>query len=333
MKKTKNNLAKKCLWLTVPFLNILLIICITLAFSWQNSACVTEEEKNTKNAKNEKIISVYFHKTGEIRKLELEEYLVGVLPAEMPPSFELEALKAQAVAARTYILSRENSVSDTHKDAVVCTDSTHCKAYMTEDEADKKWGIEWDKTYKNKIKRAIYETKGEIVTYNDEPISAVFHSTSGGKTENSEDVWQNALPYLRSVKSEGEEASPRFTSQVTVSYNDFKDKIKKLNDNAFFSENTSEWIGKSEYNVSGSVKTIVIGGVSFKGTEIRSAFGLRSANFKITVSDNIVFDVTGNGHGVGMSQYGANYAAQNGYTYDKILKKYYQGVEIDKYKF
>ena len=333
MKKRKINLAKKYLWFLCPVFNLFLIIGLSSVFSWQNYALVEKEENFSQNSKNEKMVSVYFHKTGEIKNIELEEYLMGVLPAEMPPSFELEALKAQAVAARTYILNREGIKNEDHKNATVCTDSTHCKAYMSEDDAFGKWGLEWDKTYKNKIKRAINETRGQIVTFDSEPISAVFHSTSSGKTENSEDVWQSALPYLRSVESEGEEKSPRFTSSVTVNFDEFKEKIKNLNEKTVFSPNPKNWLGNITYNESGSVRTIEVCNNEFKGTDIRSAFGLRSANFKIEISDNITFLVTGNGHGVGMSQYGANHAAQNGYTYDKILKKYYQGVEIEMYKF
>lgn len=330
MKKIKCNLAKKIIWFFVPFINLFLIIGVSSMFCGQNSLEKLNAVKMSKNPENEKIISVYFHKSDKVMEFDIEEYLVGVLPAEMPPSFNLEALKAQAVAARTFIINREGTNDERHKGAIVCTDSTHCKAYMAEDEADEKWGIEWDKTYKNKIKRAIYETKGQIITYDSEPISAVFHSTSSGITENSEDVWENALPYLRSVESEGEEKSPRYNSSVTISYNEFKEKLKNLNKDITFDKSPDNWIGKISYNDSGSVKIIVICNKEFKGTDIRSAFGLRSANFKIEVADNITFYVTGNGHGVGMSQYGANHAAENGFSYDKILKKYYSGVEIEE---
>lgn len=329
MKFLKSNLAKNIIFLIIPILNLILIIGVSAMFSQQitveNDNILISEEKK----KNEKIVSVYFHKTDEIKEMKLEEYLIGVIPAEMPPSFELEALKAQAVAARTFIINREGLYNDEkHKGATVCTDSTHCKAYMSDGEADEKWGTEWEKTYKNKIRKAVQETEGQIVTYNNEPISAVFHSTSSGMTENSEDVWQSALPYLRSVESEGEEESPRYTSEVTVNYTDFKNKLKEADSSVSFSQNPKEWIGNITYNDSGSVKTIVLGNKEFKGVNVRSIFGLRSANFKIEAGENITFYVTGNGHGVGMSQYGANYAAKNGYTYDKILKKYYQGVEI-----
>lgn len=331
MKKIKRNIAKKYFHLCLIFVFLVLTISLSSMLSWQNPGNYSGTMKAEKQYENVEMIRVLFHKTGEYRNVELEEYLEGVLPAEMPPSFHPEALKAQAVAARTYILNRRGFENEQHKDAVVCTDSTHCKAYMSDEDARHKWGSEWNKTYRLKIKKAVEETKGLIITYLDEPISAVFHSTSSGKTENSEDVWQNALPYLRSVVSEGEEKSPRYLSEVKVSSDEFKEIIKKLNSDAVLNNNPQSWIGDIKYNESGSVKEIFIGSVLFKGTEIRSAFSLRSANFKIKVDDkNIIFSVVGNGHGVGMSQYGANFAAENGYTFEQILKKYYSGVEIKK---
>ena len=329
MKKNKYKISKKNFIFLVPIVFLVLVIALSSMFSGQNIKEGFVEKAETKKEKNETMITVMFHKTGEIKSVGLEEYLEGVVPAEMPPSFNFEALKAQAVAARTYIINRQGVENEQHKNASVCTDSTHCKAYMTDDDARLKWGVEWDKTYKHKIERAVMETRGQIVTYNDEPISAVFHSTSSGKTENSEDVWQNPLPYLRSVVSEGEEKSPRYTSEVTVSCDEFKNKIRGLDSGVKFDKNPQKWIGNITYNESGSVKSISVGTGSFKGTQIRSAFSLRSSNFKIRIEDNnVYFSVIGNGHGVGMSQYGANYAAENGYTYEQILKKYYSGVEL-----
>ncbi len=329
MKNNKSNISKKYLIFLLPITFLVLVIAFSSIFSGQNVIISDEWSKEEVKDENETMITVLFHKTNEIKKVELEEYLEGVLPAEMPPSFNIEALKAQAVAARTYIINRKSFENEQHKNADVCTDSTHCKAYMSDEDSRLRWGVEWDKNYKQKIKNVIEETKGVIVTYNNEPISAVFHSTSSGKTENSEDVWENALPYLRSVVSEGEEKSPRYTSEVKVSHDEFKKKLKTVDENIEFDKKSEKWIGDITYNESGSVKQISIGTGLFKGTQIRSIFDLRSANFKIDINDKeVVFSVTGNGHGVGMSQYGANHAAQNGYTCEQILKKYYSGVEI-----
>lgn len=329
MKKRKSNISKKCMILLLPFCFVMLVISLSLLLSGRNCVITEQNETQSKTEENETTVTVLFHKTGEIKTVNLEEYLMGVVPAEMPPSFNFEALKAQAVAARTYIINRTGVENETHKNASVCTDSTHCKAYMSDEDSRVKWGSEWDKSYRFKIEKAVLETKGKIITYMDEPISAVFHSTSSGKTENSEDVWQNALPYLRSVVSEGEEKSPRFNSEVVISTDDFKNKMTELDGQVNLGNNPEKWIGNITYNDSGSVKNIHIGSGIYKGTQIRNTFGLRSSNFKITVNEGkIIFSVTGNGHGVGMSQYGANHAAENGYTYEQILKKYYTGVEI-----
>ncbi len=265
-----------------------------------------------------------------ISSMELEKYLVGVVAAEMPPSFEDEALKAQAVAARTYILNKQGKDNVKHPDADVCTDSSHCKAYISDSEAKKKWGDEWNGVYSPKITSAVSETFGEIVTYNEEPIIAVFHSTSTGKTENSEDVWQSETPYLKSVESPGEELSPRYKSQAEFSIDEFKNKITELNKNVNFGLDKASWIKNYEYTEGGSVKSVTIGGCKFSGTDIRSKFSLRSADFNISVSDKVIFYVTGNGHGVGMSQYGANYQASLGKSYKDILLKYYLNTEVKK---
>lgn len=266
---------------------------------------------------------------GTIKQVGIEEYLIGVVSAEMPPSFESEALKAQAVAARTYIINRQRNKASDHPDADVCTDPSHCKAYITEQEALNKWHESWNNEYKTKIKDAVNSTCGMIITYENEPITAVFHSTSSGKTENSGEVWQSQAPYLKSVKSEGEELSPRYKSTVEISRSEFINKIKNINKLASFPEENIS-ITDYTYTEGGSVKSLYIGGVEFKGTEIRSLFGLRSANFRIILKDNVIFDVTGNGHGVGMSQYGANFAAASGYTYKDIISKYYSGTQIEK---
>lgn len=266
---------------------------------------------------------------GNIKKFNIEDYLKGVVSAEMPPGFHPEALKAQGVAARTYIINRQKNRSPDHPEADVCTDPAHCKAYITEKEAMEKWSEKWNDEYKNKIYNAVDSTAGEIITYENEPITAVFHSTSSGKTENSGEVWQNQVPYLKSVESEGEELSPRYKSSVEITTEDFIAKIKEMNSSATFENNVVK-ISNYEFTEGGSVKSVCIGGVNFKGTEIRSKFSLRSANFRIIVGDRITFDVTGNGHGVGMSQYGANYAAASGMNYKDILKKYYCDTSIEK---
>ena len=279
-------------------------------------------------ADDSKKISVLLKESGEKKTMTLSDYLVGVVAAEMPASFEYEALKAQAVAARTYAVSKlknDNAKSE-HNGADMCSDFAHCQAYISQKTAAKNWGKNASE-YLKKCKNAVNETSGEIMEYDGQPIKAVFHSSSSGKTENARDVWGGDVPYLVSVTSPGEEACPSHESEVSVPLDEFKSKISAK----FATDFSKEIIGKAQYNKSGSVQGISVGGVSIRGTQMRSLFNLRSACFKAEVRDGrVVFKVTGNGHGVGMSQYGANYLAAHGYDYEKILKKYYSGAYLVK---
>lgn len=258
--------------------------------------------------------------------LPLEEYLYGVVAGEMPASFESEALKAQAVAARTYTINRAKSPGKDHPEADVCSDPSHCKAYLTPDELSQKFSEHPE--HFEKIKHAVDSTKHQILIYNGEPISAVFHSTSSGMTENAEDVWGNPVPYLVSVESEGEEASPRYQETKSFTMQEFQDKIHTGTKKVSFMDNQKNWFSNWVRNESGSVKSVSLCGTEFSGVELRSLLGLRSANFTVEITDCVNITTKGNGHGVGMSQYGANHLAKMGYTYDQILKKYYTGVEI-----
>ena len=274
--------------------------------------------------KAQKTVKVYFKDEDVIREMDFEEYIKGVVTAEMPASFELEALKAQAVAARSYTLHKLKGGKEDNG-ADVCTDFSHCQAYITDEKARKNWGNEADSNFK-KISQAINETRGKIMEYDGEVVTAVFHSTSSGETESAIDVWGGDVPYLTAVKSEGEHLSPKYLSTVTVGIDVFKEKLKEENENVDFSKPS---IGNIERSDSGGIKNIVLYGENFKGTRIRSLFSLRSANFDMSIdNENVIFNVKGNGHGVGMSQYGANYMASTGKKYDEILLSYYTGVKI-----
>ncbi|MCR4693340.1 MAG: stage II sporulation protein D [Firmicutes bacterium] len=281
---------------------------------------------------NEETVSVYIKNEDKVVDMNKSQYLKEVVAAEMPASFEMEALKAQAVAARSYLVSRQNAyrISGTpeeHKGADMCTDPTHCKAWISEEKRRESWGAESEKNWE-KIKRAVDETKGEVITYNNEVISAVFHSTSSGKTENSKDVWGGDRPYLVSVESPGDVLSPKYKSEKEMSLDEFK-KIAK--DNIEGVDFEKGLIGNIARSDAGGILTVEIGGVAVKGTVFRKIYDLRSTNVEINIDGKKVrFDVTGFGHGVGMSQYGANYLAQQGKTYQEILKTYYTGVEITK---
>ena len=282
-----------------------------------------EKQKNTKKDTIEVLVS----ETGKVVTLETEEYLCGVVAAEMPASFEKEALKAQAVAARSYAVNRKNNPVSEHPEADVCTDCSHCKAYKTPEELAKMWGEDKEK-YLTKIRDAVFSTTGEVVKYNGEVALAVFHSQSGnGRTESSKDVWGGEVPYLVSVESPGEENSPNFYSTVTVSFEEFKEKISVSYPNVVIK--SVQDIGETEESDGGSVKYINIAGTKISGKDIRQIFGLRSACFEVETDGNtVIFNVMGYGHGVGMSQYGANIMAQEGADYKQILTHYYTGTEV-----
>ena len=267
-------------------------------------------------------------KSGKIEQCNLEEYLIGVVGAEMPALYEPEALKAQAVAARSYIKSRQNCRSADHKDADVCNNPLHCKAHADNDELLAKWQKSKQGEYYNKIKTAVYETRGEYMVYDGEAIEAFFFASSGGRTESSEDVWGGRRGYLKSVESSGDVYSPQLCSNLSVKFEDF---LKTLAAIRKAPPAAQIEIGEIKRSEGGSVKTIAINGETYKGSEIRSAFGLKSANFSINVSNGeVLFSVLGSGHGVGMSQYGANYMAKQGKKYTEILSHYYTNIQIVK---
>lgn len=267
---------------------------------------------------------------GQVQAMDLNEYLWGVVAAEMPASFEEEALKAQAVAARTYALHKAGG-SANHPEADLCTDYACCQAWIARDTARANWGDNADR-YADKITQAVGETNGEVILYDGQLISAVFHSSSGEGTQDAVAVWGSSVPYLQSVTSpEGEEV-PNYHSEVTFSAQEFRDTYLAARPEAQLEGQPETWFGQTIRTTGGSVDTIVIGGVSVTGPEARQIFGLRSAAFTVeTGADSVTFHVTGFGHGVGMSQYGANAMAQEGSTYREILQHYYTGVTVEVY--
>lgn len=266
---------------------------------------------------------------GNLIEMDLEEYLVGVVAAEMPASFELEALKAQAVAARTYTLYKKNHGGcGNQSGADICTDSTHCQAFMTAEKMETFWGDDAS-TFKEKVKLAVNDTKGKILYYEGKEIQVFYHASSGGQTENSENVYSQALPYLKSVSSEGEEDFSGYYGKVTVSKEEFINAMKKYSPGIELSESDLSKIVQSIQRFeSGRVESIKIGNQSFTGREIRKIFSLKSTNFQIDVAGDVTFATLGHGHGVGMSQTGAHAMAKNGATYKEILQHYFTGVTI-----
>lgn len=275
--------------------------------------------------KDDELISVYFHEDDTVKQINAAEYLIGVVAAEMPAAFEEEALKAQAAAARTYMRYHSQKASEHKGGAAVCTDYRHCQAWTDINDKMEAWGDDAEK-YRRKIENAVYDTADEIITYNGSIINSVFFSTSSGKTENAEDVWGEAVPYLISVDSPGEENAPKFSSEISISADDAKKKISENTDGADFSEKIFSDIVRSD---AGGIKNISAGGIRISGPALREIFDLNSTNAEITENGgSVTFRVKGNGHGVGMSQYGAEAMAENGAGYKEILTHYYTGCEI-----
>jgi stage II sporulation protein D len=274
-------------------------------------------------------VSVYLTGTGETVSLPLEAYVRGVIAAEMPPEFELEALKAQAIAARTYIIRRLRSgdFSDLPEgaDGAVVTDTVQHQAFATEEALRERWGWLHYSRNLDKMTRAVNETEGIILTYAGEPIDAVFFSASNGFTENSEDYWVSEIPYLRSVESPwDEQEAPNFERLASFS---IQEMYERLGLAASSGEAEIEVLERSE---SGRVLKVSVAGKEFTGREMREKLGLASNDFTWEISgETILFTTKGFGHGVGMSQWGANGMAKEGKTAEEILRHYYSGVELE----
>ena len=263
-------------------------------------------------------------------QMTLERYLTGVVRGEMPASFEMEALRAQAAAERSYVYYQlAAGRKDAHPDADFCTDHTCCSAYLSETAAREKWGGDFA-PWNTRVEQAVSDTDGQVVLYNGRPILAVFHSSSAGRTAAAGDVWSGDLPYLVSVDSpEGEETVPNYYSTVTFTAAEAKEKLLAAYPELKLSGTPDRWFGAAAENGSGRVETVSVGSTDIEGTELRRIFGLRSACFTVAAdSESVTFRVTGYGHGVGMSQYGANQLAKEGKTWQEILEWYYTGATV-----
>jgi len=350
-------------FITVHLKNLILLVVAFIAFIVITSILIVGVEKSGKNSiinKNNSFeikadegrviikysalpkiskIKVFITKENRIKELNLEEYVTGVVAAEMPANFEPDALKAQAVAARTYALSHViedgGSPCKNGEGASLC-DTTHCQVYVTKEERIK----EWNKDSKNKgdelwvkVKKAVYDTSGEVLTYNDELVMEPYYfSTSSGKTENAEEVFSTSIPYLRSVESPGEETVKNAKSSNNFKYQNIIKIINSNYNNAKVTmANIKNQIKIIDWTQGGSVKNIKVGNITMTGIKFRTMLGLKSSNFELKFNTSgIEIDCSGYGHGVGMSQWGANAMAKDGKKYTEILTHYYQGVAISK---
>lgn len=270
---------------------------------------------------------------GETQSLALEDYLWGVVAAEMPAAFDSEALKAQAVAARTYTLYRMEHPGDAHPQAALCGDPGCCQAWMSRAERKSQWATKDADAYEKKLNQAISETEGLTLCYGGEPILAAFHAASAGSTKSALEVWGEDYPYLQEVASPEDDSSvPNYYSKVTLTPEEFSEKFLAAYPKAELSpENRENWFGDFTYDEAGLPLTVEIGGLTADTGDVRTLFDLRSASFTVECQeDSVTFYVTGYGHGVGMSQYGANALAKEGKTFREILAWYYPGTELKK---
>ncbi|MGI9862790.1 stage II sporulation protein D [Moorella naiadis] len=284
------------------------------------------------------LVRVYFHQTGTTKIMPLEEYVAGVVAGEMPANFEPEALKAQAIAARTYTLKKIAAAKDkpdaAHPNADVCTDPAHCQAWAGDDVLRQRWGLIGYWRYKNKIQAAVQATQGMVLTYQGQLIDPVYHANGGGRTESAAAVWGRDVPYLQSVPSPWDKEAPRYSDSRAFTLQDLDRKLG-VNLAAVPAAALSPFGGKAmqilEKTLTGRVKSIKIGGKTFAATDLRKLLGLPSTDFTWQVQgEQITFHTIGYGHGVGMSQYGANGMAKEGQNFAAILAHYYPGTKIEQ---
>ena len=282
-----------------------------------NTEHTNTDNTSTNNTTNSSVSEITVYRSnGSVINLNMTDYLIGVVSSEMPASFNLEALKAQSVLARTYALKAKQTGKK-------LTDTVSTQSYTDIDQMKNKWGNSFN-TYYNKIKNAVENTNGEYLSYNGNYIEALYHSTNNGKTESSLDVFGNYYPYLVSVSSEYDKNASSYLRTISMPLDTISNKLG-------LSLNNDSVISIISYTDGGNIKEININGNNFSGKKVRELLGLRSADFDISISDNNANITTrGYGHGVGMSQYGANGMANAGYSYKDILSHYYPGTTLTK---
>ncbi len=332
---------KMLLLFTTIFFLIVIVIPVVFVMALQGdeekqadeqSPSLTQSDKviDPKEIEDQIMISVYRTQMKKVEQIPIEEYVEGVVAAEMPADFEQEALKAQAIAARTYIIRRlaEKDFSDVPAEGVV-TDTVQHQVFLDDAQRREKWGgdYEW-KT--RKIREAVVATTGQVITYNGKPINATFFSTSNGYTENSEEYWQQEIPYLRSVEVPWDRESPLYQQVTTLSVETFR---KKLGVPLTVEASTgSAWSQVLDRSTGKRIARIKVGDRVFTGREIREKLNLPSSHFSWKIENGMVIITTfGYGHGVGMSQWGANGMARDGKTVEEIISYFYRGVEIEDY--
>ncbi len=320
------------------FICFILPAILTKSDKIQANKDINEKQENTDKIEDSSekydykkygTIKLLHAKTGEIEEVALDSYLCNVVSAEMPADFDEEALKAQAVVARTYTIYKIENKK--HENADICDDSTCCQAWVSKEIRFSRWEEAKRESNWAKIEKCVNETKGKIITYQNKPINAFFHSNSGGTTELPVNVWGGGenLPYLKVVETAGEEGYTQYSSEVVLSKEELINKLKVKYEDINVNFENEDDIKILEHTDSGRVRTIKFGNHELSGVETRTLLGLKSTNFEIQKQDgNIKFTVKGYGHGVGMSQTGADTMAKQGKNYEEIIKHFYSGVEI-----
>ncbi|SDE34418.1 stage II sporulation protein D [Paenibacillus sp. UNCCL117] len=327
-------------WLSLWLLGFLAVV---LLVPWLLVSSPTGESEQGKkigaaesgaHPSNEAVmVQVHLSGSQATEAIELESYVLGVVAAEMPIEFEPEALKAQALAARTYIVRRllNGETANMAGTAAVVTDTTQHQAYLTDEELKRRWGPEKYESNRSKLRQAVEATRGVVITYGGQPIEASYFSTSNGYTENSEDYWNMKLPYLRSVPSPWDERlSPKYKDSVTITAKELQQKLG-LPSAVPAATGGKSGLSVLERSEGQRIKRLTAGGRTFTGREFREKLGLASSQFQWSYqSGKWTFTTTGYGHGVGMSQWGANGMAKEGRTAKEIIQYYYTGVQLEQ---
>lgn len=300
----------------------------------QDGSSSSGQSQGEENPVKEETFKLLRTGTGEVLELSASDYIKGVVAAEIPMDYHTEAIKAQAVAAHTYALRmrdvQKSSEDSSLKGADFSDDPSRYQAYVSREEFDKMYGDRAEE-YWQRCSDAVDEVMGKVMLYQDQPIAAAFHSTSSGKTESAEVVWGNAFAYLVPVDSKPDENAPSYQSEKKLTFAEVEAALKKAYPDIVLSGEKSALFQVQKTSESGTVTEIKVGSMTLSGVQLRTALSLSSANFAVSyqeTEDSYVFTTKGLGHGVGMSQYGANEMAAAGKTYEEILKHYYTGIEL-----
>lgn len=329
---------RKLILYLIILIQIIFLIPILFTKKFEAKEIISKTENNIENQviennydyKKYSTVKLLHTATNEISEVPLDEYLYHVVSAEMPADFELEALKAQAVVARTYTIYKITNNEKKHGEADICDSASCCQAWISKENRLARWEENVRESNWNRIQNVVNDTKGKIITYEGKPINAFFHSNSGGTTEIPINVWGGSgYPYLQVVETAGEEEYSQYNSEVNLTKEEFTNKIKEKHSELVIDFSKEDAISIKEKTDSGRVKTLKVGNIEIAGVEARTILGLRSTNFTFEIEgNNIKFNVIGYGHGVGMSQTGADALAKEGKNYEEIIKHFYLGIEI-----